>query len=743
MGSNPTLSANLKPLSGLRKFRLATSNVHGGVHMASYLWLRGSRWFFQLRPPRDLQSALGSTPFRIRLPCQTRREASRFARHLAGASERWLSSMRYRGFQKLRVFALRSDIEDGERHETPDQIRSLQAALRRKFTDALRAEVDALRQIALEYQRLSPLEESGSVANRRQIQQKKNELALRGFTGWQEFAEKTLDDYDQVFRDLQSELETKHRILDELQELTQVSADDSQEWKQKLTDIAQKADEFEAQARSAHEANTKAMDKVEKVTDRLLYQGPFLSECLQKFLDAKTIQLPEKSREPDYFRHRLNAFLEIVGDRPIAAYTEADLTSFAGRLQHLPERHTVDPAWKGMTLVQAIVENEKRSRSNRAETISFTTVKVGYIGKVKTAIRWLCANYHVRYPFDYGHTLIPKELPTPLIRFGLDTGQLNRLFAHCAAEADERRPEDVWLPLLAFLTGARLGELVAIQPHNIRQRHGVYVVDLTGRITDSEGVRNRPLKNRESLRLFALHESLQQLGFIDWVEEQRRVGHEYLFPDLHSAARPTHAASKRFQRIFRALGMGGQHVFHSLRHSFKDWARQFGVEERTITLQAGHSLDGIALKYGNRYLREDELMKIASLPLLRGLDVSAFRGANPKPVVLPPVKRRIDDSIASGTPPVSAARRSTNVSRKERAPVNRDAIDVAAIRKALGLSQREFARTFDISIGNIRDWEQGRSQPGRLARTLLRSIQLGQQKVLVPESLPQTRLPQI
>ncbi|WP_249123315.1 MULTISPECIES: tyrosine-type recombinase/integrase [unclassified Bradyrhizobium] len=646
--------------------------------------------------------------------------------------------MRYRGFQKLRVFALRSNIEDDERNETPDQIKSLQAVLRQRFTDALQAEVEALRQIALEYQGLSPLEESGSVANRRQIQQKKNELALRGFAGWQEFAQKTLADYDEVFRDLQSELEAKHRILDELQQLIEGSADDSQEWKQKLAEISKKADDSDSQLRAAHEANTQALTEIREVAEttntvnkQLLYKGPLLSECLQKFLDAKTIQLPENSREPDYFRHRLNAFLEIAGDKPIGAYTEADLTCFAGRLQHLPERHTVDPAWRGMTLVQAIEENEKRSRPNRAETISFTTVKVGYVGKVKTAIRWLCANYQAPYPFDYGHTLIPKELPTPLIRFGLDTGQLNRLFAHCASEADERRPEDVWLPLLAFLTGARLGELVAIQPHNIRKRYGVYVVDLTGRITDSEGVRNRPLKNRESLRLFALHDSLVNLGFIDWVEEQKRIGHEYLFPDLHSAARPTNAASKRFQRIFQSLGMGGQHVFHSLRHSFKDWARQFGVEERTITLQAGHSLDGIALRYGNRYLREDELQKIASLPLLNGLDVSAYRGVNPKSVVQPPVRRPVDHAITSDRGLVRAPKQSKPERRKERpASDSHDAIDVAALRKALGLSQREFARTFDISIGNVRDWEQGRSRPGRLARTLLKSIQLGQKKVL-------------
>ncbi|MBR0860108.1 tyrosine-type recombinase/integrase [Bradyrhizobium liaoningense] len=728
MGSNPTLSANPKILIYLRKFRLATSSVHGGVHMASYLWLRGAHWFFQLRPPRDLQSALGSTPIRIRLLCQTRREASRFARHLAGASERWFLSMRYRGFERLRIFALRSNIEDSERHETPDQIKSLQAALRRKFTDALQAEVDALRQIAVEYDDVSP--ERGSIANRRSAHRKKDELALRGFAGWQEFAQKTLADYEQVFQDLQSELEAKHRILDELQALAETYGDDSQQWKQKLTEITQKAGEFEAQARSAHEANTRAMDKVEQVTHRLLYQGPLLSQCLEEFLRAKRTQLPENSREPDYFEHRLKAFLEIVGDRPIAAYTEADLTRFAGKLQHLPERHTVDPVWKKMTLVQAIEENAERG-PNRAETISFTTVKVGYIGKVKTAIRWLCATYHVRYPFEYGHTLIPKDLPTPVIRFGLDTDQLNKLFAYCAAEADERRPEDVWLPLLAFLTGARLGELVAIQPHNVRQRHGVYVVDLTGRITDSEGVRNRPLKNRESLRLFALHDSLRQLGFIDWVERQRRLGHEYLFPDLHARARSTHVASKRFQRIFRKLKMGGPHVFHSLRHSFKDWARQFGVEERTITLQAGHSLDGIALRYGNRYLREDELQKIASLPLPKGLDVSAYQGANPKSVIQPLVRKPVDHVITPERGLDRAPKQSKPERRKERpASDSHDAIDVAALRKALGLSQREFARTFDISIGNVRDWEQGRSRPGRLARTLLRSIQLGQEQVL-------------
>lgn len=71
--------------------------------MASYLWLRGQTWFFQLRPPKDLQLALGSTPFRVRLPVQSNRVASRYAGHLAGWAERWFLAMRYRGLTRLRI----------------------------------------------------------------------------------------------------------------------------------------------------------------------------------------------------------------------------------------------------------------------------------------------------------------------------------------------------------------------------------------------------------------------------------------------------------------------------------------------------------------------------------------------------------------------------------------------------------------------------------------------------------------
>ena len=40
-------------------------------------------------------------------------------------------------------------------------------------------------------------------------------------------------------------------------------------------------------------------------------------------------------------------------------------------------------------------------------------------------------------------------------------------------------------------------------------------------------------------------------------------------------------------------------------------------------------------------------------------------------------------------------------------------------RRALGLSQEEFAARFHIPVGTLRDWEQGRKDPDAAARAYL------------------------
>lgn len=44
------------------------------------------------------------------------------------------------------------------------------------------------------------------------------------------------------------------------------------------------------------------------------------------------------------------------------------------------------------------------------------------------------------------------------------------------------------------------------------------------------------------------------------------------------------------------------------------------------------------------------------------------------------------------------------------------------LRRALGLSQEEFAASFQIPLGTLRDWEQGRAEPDQAACAYLKVI---------------------
>jgi len=51
------------------------------------------------------------------------------------------------------------------------------------------------------------------------------------------------------------------------------------------------------------------------------------------------------------------------------------------------------------------------------------------------------------------------------------------------------------------------------------------------------------------------------------------------------------------------------------------------------------------------------------------------------------------------------------------------------LRRALGLTQEEFAARFQIPLGTLRDWEQGRAEPDQPARAYLKVIAIDAEAV--------------
>jgi putative transcriptional regulator len=64
-----------------------------------------------------------------------------------------------------------------------------------------------------------------------------------------------------------------------------------------------------------------------------------------------------------------------------------------------------------------------------------------------------------------------------------------------------------------------------------------------------------------------------------------------------------------------------------------------------------------------------------------------------------------------------------DVGYREESFVVPDAVDVKAIRKAVDMTQEEFAKVYGFNIAAVRSWEQGTRKPNRSSRILLKVIE--------------------
>jgi putative transcriptional regulator len=71
---------------------------------------------------------------------------------------------------------------------------------------------------------------------------------------------------------------------------------------------------------------------------------------------------------------------------------------------------------------------------------------------------------------------------------------------------------------------------------------------------------------------------------------------------------------------------------------------------------------------------------------------------------------------AANSDPDNRPLTSADLDRMKRTP------QVKIIRRALGISQEDFAARYHIPIGTLRDWEQGRVAPDQAARAYLTVI---------------------
>ncbi|MER2252919.1 tyrosine-type recombinase/integrase [Methylorubrum podarium] len=159
----------------------------------------------------------------------------------------------------------------------------------------------------------------------------------------------------------------------------------------------------------------------------------------------------------------------------------------------------------------------------------------------------------------------------------------------------ESLPYRRWLPMLAALTGARIGELAALWGSSVVEREGVIGIEIA---PSPDGA---TLKNAGSERFVPLHPEIIRTGFVEFA---RGKGHAPLFYGKPArrgseAKHPSKGTTNHLASWIREQGFDNERIApaHGLRHFWKSAASRAGIPDSIADAIQGHSDDRAAARY--------------------------------------------------------------------------------------------------------------------------------------------------
>lgn len=163
------------------------------------------------------------------------------------------------------------------------------------------------------------------------------------------------------------------------------------------------------------------------------------------------------------------------------------------------------------------------------------------------------------------------------------------------AARQEDAPHDRWLPILMAYTGARISELAQLLQSDV---HSSAIIPYLSVDTDDDETKS--IKNAPSRRHVPIHPTLIKEGFLKFVATVPKG--EPIFGGLPvgTYGRRGDAASKRYGRFARALGIKDKRaVGHSWRHRLEDALREIDAPREVRDAILGHSTPGQGSDYGS------------------------------------------------------------------------------------------------------------------------------------------------
>lgn len=281
------------------------------------------------------------------------------------------------------------------------------------------------------------------------------------------------------------------------------------------------------------------------------------SACANRFLEEKHATIRPAGIAT--FRAVFREFLSALKEKPVQAYTHADMVHF--------REHLMNTGIKPTTV----------------------NTKQRYIS---VFFNWLVTHDHVKNNPCKGLTLRKTE-PDYELRKVFAQEDIDRLFSSPAYMPDTCRdyqPQHFWVPLIGLL-GLRINEICQLHTMDVRDVDGIWCLDIN---TDG----GKLLKNLSSARLVPLPRFILDIGFVQYWQTRRASDTELLFPiRVLKANRPDYNFQSR-KYIRKYVTQDPKKSFHSLRHTLATSLKNIGEQEAIISQILGHTNPSMT---GGRY----------------------------------------------------------------------------------------------------------------------------------------------
>ncbi|MEG9503169.1 MAG: site-specific integrase [Methylorubrum extorquens] len=272
------------------------------------------------------------------------------------------------------------------------------------------------------------------------------------------------------------------------------------------------------------------------------------------------------------------------------------------RAEAKPSPSTVS-TWQGVVKdFKGYLKHEDVSRITESDVVGWKdaliargikpgTVNNGFLAGLKALLNYAKRNNLIRSnPADGIRVAVKVKAGERMLAYSDE--DVARLLA-CAAR--ETAPAKRWLPILAALTGARIGELAALWGSSVIEREGVVGINIA---PSPDGA---TLKNAGSERFVPLHPEIIRGGFVEFAKAK---GHSPLFYGKPArrgadAKHPSKGTTNHLSSWIRSQGFDNERIApaHGLRHFWKSAASRAGIADSLADAIQGHMDDRAAARY--------------------------------------------------------------------------------------------------------------------------------------------------